>query len=230
MARKAAARKPAPRTARRGGGGRFKTRLLGFLGATFLFFAVTGAVYLREPAATRSFEGALNTGGRIVGTAAHAVGDLGAKVTQPPAPGQYLVARVERVVDGDTILVMIGDREERVRLLNVDTPESVHPDKTKNSPIGKLAAEYTRVALEGRQVRLEGDSEIETRDRYGRLLSYVLVDGTNFNVALVREGFSEYQVEFGASRRYDRDFKNAEMAARESSRGIWSDGRLASAQ
>ncbi len=230
MARKpAVSRKPAARSTRRGAG-RGKTRLLGFLGAAFLFCAITGGVYLREPAASRSFEGALNTSGRLVGNAAQAVGDIGAKVTQPPAPGQYLVARVERVVDGDTIIVSIADREERVRLLNVDTPESVHPDKSKNTQMGKLAAEYTRVALEGRQVRLEGDSETETRDRYGRLLSYVLVDGTNFNVALVREGFSGYEVEFGASRRYDRDFQNAESAARETGRGIWSDGRVASAR
>jgi len=229
MARKSAAsRKPAARTARRGGG-RGKMRLLGFLGATFLFFAATGVVYLREPAASRTVEGALSTSGRLVGNAAQAVGDLGAKVTQPPAPGQYLVARVERVVDGDTLVVSIADREERVRLLNVDTPESVHPDKSKNTALGKIAAEYTRVALEGRQIRLEGDSDTETRDRYGRLLSYVLVDGTNFNVALVREGYSEYQVEFGTSRRYDRDFRNAEAAARETGRGVWSDDRVASA-
>ncbi len=132
----------------------------------------------------------------------------------------YLVAEVERVVDGDTLVVRIGSETERVRLLNVDTPESVHPDDSRNTVLGARAADYTRRRLENAQVRLEAGGD-ESHDRYGRRLAYVLVDGRNFNIELVREGWSEYVTKYGASERYDREFRTAEKEARKAERGIW---------
>lgn len=220
MPRRAPARrKPAGFTPRSSSGR--GARLLGVLIGVFAFLGGTGFLYMKEPAAAERIDGALNAGGRIVSTAANAAEDAGARALQPPAPGQYLVARVERVVDGDTLLVHVGTREERVRLLCVDTPESVHPDKSRNTPLGREASTYLKSRLEGLQVRLEGETEDEKRDRYGRLLSYVIVDGLNINVELVREGYSAYETEFGKSRRYDHDFRRAEETAQGARKGIW---------
>lgn len=92
---------------------------------------------------------------------------------------------VIRVVDGDTILVDYNGLEERVRLIGIDTPESVHPDETKNVEAGKTASEYTSKLLAGKQVELEFD--VQERDMYQRLLAYVYVDGVMLNKTLLRE-------------------------------------------
>jgi micrococcal nuclease len=131
------------------------------------------------------------------------------------------VATVRRVVDGDTLVVAIGGVEERVRLLNIDTPESVHPDAARNLAIGKKASGFTRERLENRQVRLE--SGREERDRFGRRLAYVFTEGSNFNVELVREGWSPYYTKYGRSEAYDADFRRAEEEARSTKKGIWGD-------
>jgi hypothetical protein len=74
-----------------------------------------------------------------------------------------------RVVDGDTIVVNIEGKEEKVRLIGVDTPETVHPNKPVEH-FGKEASEFTRKMAQGNMVRLEYDWQ--KWDRYGRLLAY----------------------------------------------------------
>ncbi len=148
-----------------------------------------------------------------------------------PEPGTLAdpicIARVARVVDGDTIEVETEGRREIVRLLMVNTPESVHPDAKQNIPMGKVASNYTRERLDGRQVRLAFDGKKETRDRYGRMLAYVFVEDRNFNVELVEQGLSPYYTAYGKSRQYNDDFVAAESAARQAARGIWGDPELA---
>lgn len=98
---------------------------------------------------------------------------------------------VERVVDGDTIIV---EGVGRVSLIGVDTPETVHP----NRPVeffGKEASAFTKRLLEGKRVRLEYDQE--RQDRYGRTLAYVyLSDGTFVNAEIVRRGYGHAYTRF----------------------------------
>jgi len=98
--------------------------------------------------------------------------------------------RVIRVVDGDTTVVDYKGNYEKVRLLCVNAPESVHPDKKQNIPMGKVASNYAKKRLAGRYVDLEFEGPF--RGRYGRLLAYVIVDGVNFNLDLIRQGLSPY--------------------------------------
>src|SRR5213593_1373961 len=79
---------------------------------------------------------------------------------------------VVRVVDGDTIHVRLADRVEKVRYIGVNTPEVHHPRKGEE-PGGREAAEVNRQLVDNKHVRLERD--VQSRDRYGRLLSYVRV-------------------------------------------------------
>lgn len=85
-------------------------------------------------------------------------------------------AELIRVVDGDTLIVKReGSAEERVRLIGVNTPESVHPDETKNSESGKAASEYTKELLANHtDVWLQQD--VSETDTYGRLLRYVWIE------------------------------------------------------
>jgi micrococcal nuclease len=98
-------------------------------------------------------------------------------------------ARVTRVVDGDTIEVRLEGREEKVRLIGIDTPESVEPG-TPVQCFAKTAAAETRRMLAGREVALRFDAE--RRDRYGRLLAYVYRsgDGLFVNAVLVDRGYA----------------------------------------
>lgn len=121
---------------------------------------------------------------------------------------------VKRVIDGDTILLSSGDK---VRLIGVDTPETVHPKKPVEF-YGKEASAFTRRMCEGKPVRLEYDWQIQ--DRYGRTLAYVyLKDGTFLNAEIVRQGYGHAYTRFPF--RYLDDFRSYERRAREKELGLW---------
>lgn len=128
--------------------------------------------------------------------------------------------QVVRVVDGDTMIIMRKGKQERVRFLRVNTPESVHPDVKQNTPMGKVASDFTKRELSNEKVILEFEGE--QRDRYGRLLAYVFVGDENFCVTLVEEGLSPYYTAYGLSEKYDDEFRKAERDARNAHLGIWS--------
>jgi micrococcal nuclease len=136
--------------------------------------------------------------------------------------GQY---KVIRIVDGDTIVIMYNGKYEKVRLLCVNTPESVHPDKKQNIVMGKVASKYTQKKLTGKHVNLEFEID-RLRGHYGRLLAYVFVDGQNFNLDLVRQGLSAYYTKYGKSQKYDSEFRSAEKLARKEMLNIWGDPEL----
>lgn len=128
---------------------------------------------------------------------------------------------ISRVVDGDTVKVEMADgQEETVRLLLVDTPESVHPNKPKQ-PYGEEASQYAKVKLsEGKKVKLEYDGP--KRGNYDRLLAYIWVDGDNFNQELLEKGYARYAYEYDPSYKYQDEFKAAENEAKEADKRIWS--------
>ena len=136
--------------------------------------------------------------------------------------GQY---KVIRIVDGDTIVIQYDGKYEKVRLLCVNTPESVHSDKKQNIPMGKVASKYTQKKLTGKYVNLEFEIK-KLRGNYGRLLAYVFVDGQNFNMDLVRQGLSPYYTKYGKSEKYDSEFRSAEKLAGKEKLNIWGDPEL----
>ena len=133
-------------------------------------------------------------------------------VVLAPAPGAAQL--VERVVDGDTIIVQgVG----RVRLIGVDTPETVHPRRPVEC-FGKEASAFTKRLLEGKRARLEYDRE--RTDRYGRTLAYVyLPNGTFANAEIVQQGYGHAYTRFPF--RYLDEFRQHEREARRRERGLW---------
>ena len=102
-------------------------------------------------------------------------------IEQQVLTGNIEVGIVERVVDGDTLVVLLDGASYKVRLIGVDSPESVHADTTKNSKEGEAAAAFTKGLLkEGMRVFLEKDQSEE--DRYGRLLRYVWLEAPDESV------------------------------------------------
>lgn len=126
--------------------------------------------------------------------------------------------KVTRVVDGDTIIINFNGKEEKVRLIGMDTPESVHPDGTKNVAQGKIASEYTKTMLEDKEVSLEFD--VQERDQYGRLLAYVYLDGVMVNRTLLKEGYAQIAT-FPPNVKYVAEFMELERVARENNMGLW---------
>lgn len=129
---------------------------------------------------------------------------------------------VTRVVDGDTIKVQMGDNIETLRLIGMDTPETVDPRKLVQC-FGKEASNKAKEMLDGKKVRLEADITQGERDKYQRLLRYVfLEDGTFFNKFMIEQGYAhEYTYESNPYK-YQVEFKEASKKAREGSLGLWS--------
>lgn len=125
--------------------------------------------------------------------------------------------RVIRVVDGDTLEVSIQGTKEKVRLIGVDTPETVHPT-IGEEPYGREASNFTKEKLTDQTVELEFD--VEERDRYGRLLAYVWLDGEMFNEVLLSEGYAQIAT-YPPNVRYVERFQAAQQEAREAERGLW---------
>jgi micrococcal nuclease len=139
---------------------------------------------------------------------------------QSGAAPRALEGPVERVVDGDTIRVLLAGRSERVRYIGVDTPESRKPG-TPVQCFAKRAAEENRRLVGGERVRLVLD--VEERDRFGRLLAYVYRarDDRFVNAALVREGFAR-TLTIPPNVRFAGRFAALATQARRAGRGLWS--------
>ncbi len=129
-------------------------------------------------------------------------------------------ATVVRVVDGDTVVVRVSGRDERVRLIGVDTPESVKPGTPVQCFALEASARTKALLPAGTPVRLERDAEL--RDRYKRLLAYVYraSDGLFVNLALTREGFA-LPYTFPPNVAHADAFVAAAAEARQSRLGLW---------
>jgi micrococcal nuclease len=135
-------------------------------------------------------------------------------------------AVVTAIVDGDTIDVDVSDREERVRLIGIDTPEIAHPafgDRPPNDTecFGDEAQRYTGELLGvGSGVRLERD--VVARDDYGRLLAYVYraSDGAFVNYEIVRQGFAQ-PLTIAPNTTFAELFVEAARAAEHDDVGLW---------
>ncbi|MDQ1439447.1 MAG: micrococcal nuclease [Acidimicrobiaceae bacterium] len=139
-----------------------------------------------------------------------------------PAPGTATpgMATVTGVVDGDTLHVRLAGRSERVRLIGIDTPESVKP-RTPVECFAKEASARTHALLPaGTTVRLVRD--VEARDRYGRLLAYVYrpSDGLFVNLALARDGYAA-PLTIPPNVAHSGEFAAASGQARLARRGLW---------
>ena len=126
-------------------------------------------------------------------------------------------SRVLKIMDGDTIVMSYQSSvpmKEKVRLLNVNTPE-------RGEPGFRQAAQALKKLVANKTVRLEFETpNLPKRDRYGRLLAYVMADGLNVNVELVRQGWSTYWTKYGQSR-FRQHFIQAQRQARTAKRGVW---------
>lgn len=157
----------------------------------------------------------------------------GGACAEPGTSGAGIIRRpasVVEVLDGDTIVADLDGRRQHVRLIGVDTPEAHDSpkldrliargyDRAQVLALGRRATTFTRSRLQGRPVQLELD--VETHDRFGRLLAYLwLSDGTLFNATLLEQGQARL-LTIPPNVRYADRFVPLERAARQARRGLW---------
>lgn len=144
----------------------------------------------------------------------------------PTAELIYAEGLVERVVDGDTIVVLMDGESVKVRLSGIDTPESVGDYKDNPEFYGKEASAYTEALLEGVRVYLELD--VKPYDKYDRLLAYVWLTPPAsgdlrtdcINGRLIREGYATWFDDYD-NIKYADAFEQYEKSAKKMALGLW---------
>jgi micrococcal nuclease len=142
------------------------------------------------------------------------------KMAEAQPDKKYTYYSVVKVVDGDTIDINMNGTTERLRLIGMDTPETLDPRKPVQC-FGREASNKAKQILAGVKVRVEADPTQSNRDKYDRLLRYVyLEDGTNYNKYMIQQGYAhEYTYEIPY--KYHSEFKAPEKEARQNDRGLW---------
>jgi micrococcal nuclease len=140
--------------------------------------------------------------------------------TASPSTGFYPVIRV---VDGDTFKVGINGVTETVRIVGVNTPETVDPRQPVEC-FGKEASAKAKEILNGQNVRFEKDTTQQDRDRYNRLLRFVFLEnGTDVGLKLIQEGYAQESLYSDKPHVYREQYLAAQQEARQNKRGLWAD-------
>lgn len=132
--------------------------------------------------------------------------------------------RVEKVVDGDTLVIDINGASQSVRVLGIDAPETEFSSRGAEC-FGIEASEHAKALLENTSVQLASDSSQDIRDKYDRLLAYVtLPDGRDFGEVMIRNGYS-YELTFkDMPYKNQKLYKKAQKIAEEEGLGLWEGG------
>ncbi len=133
----------------------------------------------------------------------------------------HMLYPVAEVVDGDTLKIHIAGHDITTRLLGVNTPEVIDPRKPVEC-FGTEASEESKKLLTGKNVFVAINKNYERTDKFGRLLAYVWVDTLFVNNYLIREGYGrEYTFNVKNPYQYQKIFKEDELTARKSGKGLW---------
>jgi micrococcal nuclease len=130
--------------------------------------------------------------------------------------------KVVSVVDGDTIKIDLDGKKTTVRLLGIDTPETVDPRKPVQC-FGKEASAKLKELIAGKNITTESDPSQGDKDKYGRLLRYIyLEDGTFINEMMIKEGFA-FEYTYNLPYKYQAEFKKAQQQAQLEQKGLWAE-------
>lgn len=201
----------------------FIKRILATLSTLFLLFLTIGVIDFEK----------LDLNTRLGGLGDYNVTDIENQIEATKEKGKETVKNVKdkfladneviitRVIDGDTVYVLNNKgKEEKVRLLLIDTPETSHPDKPAQL-FGEEAKEYAKRYLrQGTKAVLE--KGVQDTDKYGRTLGYLFVDGVNFNKHMVEKGYARVAYVYEPNTKYLDEFLEAEKRAKEKKLNIWS--------
>lgn len=128
---------------------------------------------------------------------------------------------VQKVVDGDTIDIDYKGSIKTIRLIGINTPETVDPRKPVEC-FGKEASNKAKELITGKKVRIESDPDNDALDKYGRMLDFIwLEDGTFINDKMVRDGYAYEYTYNNQYYKYQKQFREAQAEAKQNNRGLW---------
>ena len=133
-----------------------------------------------------------------------------------------ILYEVKSVLDGDTFTIDYGGKETSVRIIGVNTPETIDP-RTMVECFGEEASDYLKSLLTSKKVRIESDSSIADRDKYDRLLRYVYLDGEDVGYKIISKGYG-YEYTYDVPYSKQTLYKNAQNEADKNGVGLWADG------
>ena len=144
----------------------------------------------------------------------------------PVSHAQSVTGTVARVVDGDTVDVRVDGKVERIRIIGLDTPETVDPRKAVQCFGREASARAKELLPLGTAVTLESDPTQDARDRYGRMLAHVFIHldaetDVSFALQMIAEGFAHHYV-YRVPSIYAADYGYAQLNAMVNWRGLWS--------
>ena len=135
--------------------------------------------------------------------------------------GKTFIATIVKVIDGDTVKIELSNgNEETVRLLLIDTPETVHPTKAVQ-PFGPEASQFSKKLMPANS-KIEVELGINERDKYGRLLAYLYVDDKMVNKLLLEKGLARVAYIYVPNTKYLDEFEVIQKKAQKKAIGIWS--------
>lgn len=141
----------------------------------------------------------------------------------PKTPANIQIAKVTRVIDGDTIDVSFDGKTERIRIIGINTPETVDPRKPVEC-FGEKASAVAKEQLTDETVQLEADPTQGERDKYNRLLRYVWMDdgAVDFGKLMIATGYA-YEYTYNLPYKYQAEYKQAQKEADQGNKGLWAD-------
>ena len=144
----------------------------------------------------------------------------------PVVKAQSVTGTVTRVVDGDTVDVRVNGKVERIRIIGLDTPETVDPRKAVQCFGREASARAKELMPAGSEVILEPDPTQDTRDRYGRMLAHILIHldaetDVSFALEMIAEGLAHHYV-YRIPSIYAAEYESAQVDAQVNWRGLWS--------
>ncbi|MEN9881057.1 MAG: hypothetical protein RLZZ308_240 [Candidatus Parcubacteria bacterium] len=134
-----------------------------------------------------------------------------------PTSSEY---KVTDVVDGDTVKVSMNGTVETLRIIGLNTPETLDPRKPVEC-FGKEASNKAKELLTGKTVTLEADPSQTESDKYGRLLRFVFVDGMDYGKYMIANGYA-YEYTYSSAYKYQKEYKQAQINAQTNQLGLWS--------
>ncbi len=130
---------------------------------------------------------------------------------------------VLKVIDGDTLDVSVNGAKTKVRIIGINTPETVDPRKSVEC-FGKEASDKAKSILNGKSVILRNDPTQSDKDKYGRVLRYVILpDGTDFGLLMIKGGYA-YEYTYEVPYENQKLYKDAQRQAQTEKVGLWGDG------
>ena len=138
---------------------------------------------------------------------------------KPPEIDQNKLYEVVNVLDGDTFEIKIDKKVWKVRMLGIDTPETLDPRKPVQC-YGKEASDKSKEILTNKSVKIEIDETQDALDKYGRILTYVYLGDNFVNEYLLQEGFAR-EYKYSKKYKFQTEFRKIEKEAKKEKKGLW---------